>query len=285
MKRLAAIFSVLIMVFFIGLDVASAQGFMVEKTSPKNGADGIPTENMGVKVFFNQEVYSDENAEANKKLCKIVDSDGKEIKTTTYFNEKDKKVVLVLVDSSEELKETTKYKLIVDKAFTSSEGGQLEKDIEVEFETINSKTNTMISMGMMAIMIVGMIYASSRAMKKEKEQDKKQAAKQEKFNPYKVAKETGKSLEEVLAEEKKRKDKEAAKAAKRKDDEDEDYFDYDEDEDFEEVKTYKVSSVSSAAAKGSKYVSKKRAEDKKRAEIEAKIKASKQGKGKGKKKK
>ena len=111
-------------------------------------------------------------------------------------------------------------------------------------------------------------------MKKDKEADEKK--KTEKVNPYKVAKKTGKSVEDVVAAEKKKKEKEVSKLGA----EDED--------DYEEVpeirsRLFKVSHPKNAGDFGSKYVEKVRARNAKNAMIQAKIKAAKKGKGKRKK--
>lgn len=288
MKRIVSIFSIMLIIFFVSLEGVSADGLKILETSPKNGADGVPNENLGVKIFFSEEVYSKDNEKENKKLCKIVDSKGKEIKTTTYFNPKDKKIALVLVSETDKngniktMKGSANYKLIVDGKFKSAKGNVLGESVTVKFKTLNPSTNTLMSMGMMVAMIVVMIFVSSRSMKKDKENEKKNSGKKEKFNPYKIAKETGKSVEEVVEAENRRKEKEALKAKKKqKDDYEEDFYEAEEEE---EIKVYKVAGVRSAAEAGSKYVNNKRAYYKKKADIEAKIRASKKGKAKGKKK-
>ena len=234
MRRIGAILFSLIMLIMVAAPIANAADFGVTSTSPKDKETGVPLENMGVKVFFNEEVYSKDNEKENAKKCKIIDSDGKEIEKS-----KDKKGKAITI------KPLSNYKLVIEKGFKSAGGTELSKDHSVTFETVNPSTTMKISMGMMALMVVGMVFASSRAMKKDKEADEKK--KTEKVNPYKVAKKTGKSVEDVVAAEKKKKEKEVSKLGA----EDED--------DYEEVpeirsRLFKVSHPKNAGDFGSKYV-------------------------------
>lgn len=287
MKKILTSLCAIFVVAIVSAGTAFGAGFDVEKTSPKNNEDGVPLENLGVKVYFTEEVYNADNEKSNKNACKIVDSDGKEISSTVFFNPKDKKIALVLVDAYDsdgkavKIEGKSEYKLVIGKNFKSASNVELGKDYEVKFTTVNPSTSMMISMGMMGVMVVAMIFASSRAMKKEKEEAAKHPGKTDRVNPYKKAKETGKSVEEIVAKDKEQKAKAAAEAAAM-------ITEYDDDEDNDEseensIKTFKVKGFKSAADSGSKYVDKKRAEYKKKALIEEKIKANKKGKGKKKK--
>ena len=64
--------------------------------------------------------------------------------------------------------------------------------------------------------IVGMIFFSSRSAKKAMEKEKEEKGKSETVNPYKEAKRTGKSVEEIVEKDKKRKAKQAEAEEKRK---------------------------------------------------------------------
>lgn len=285
MKKIGAIFCMVMITVMMFASSATAAGFDIAETSPKNDATGVPLENMGVKVYFNEAVYSKENQEENAKACKLVDSKGKEIESRVIFNPKDKDVVLVLAKKETSkgkkitIEPTTDYKLVIDKDFTSADGDKLGETKEIKFETLNPSTSTKISMVMMLVMVGGMVFASSRAMKKQENENKPQK-KEEKFNPYKVAKETGKSVEEVIAAEKKRREKEEAKAARKAK-----HHTQDDDEEVEEYMEpghFKVKGVRTVAEGGSSYITGRKAEAEKKAAIEAKIKADK-AKGKNKK--
>lgn len=290
MKKIGAILC-MIMIMFMMAPSASAAGFDISKTSPKEGAKDVPLENMGVKVIFNQEVYNKDNESANKKACKLVDNKGNEVESVVIFNKEAKDVVLVLAKMEDSkgktiaIKPTTDYKLVIDGEFKAANGDTLGETKEVKFKTLNPSTSMKISMAMMFVMVIGMIFASSKAMKKQEEHNNNQHKKEEKFNPYKVAKETGKSVETVIAEEKKRREKEAAKEARKARHHHEE-IEEEEIEEYMEPGHYKVKNVRSVHRDGAVYISKKKAEAIRKAEIEAKIKADKnKKKGKGKKKK
>lgn len=213
MKRISAIICLTVIMVMSLAPVALAGSFGVDKISPTDGEKGIPLENLGVKIFFNEEVYNKDNQKINEKACKLVDNKGKEVPTIVIFNPSDKKVALVLADTSEKklvIKPTTKYTLTVDDTFVSAKGETLGEEIKTSFETLNPSDSMKISMGMMGVMVVGMVFASVKATKKKSEENAAPTH-EEKFNPYKVAKETGKSLEAVIAEEKKRQEKLAKK--------------------------------------------------------------------------
>ncbi len=292
-KKIGAIIVACMIAFVLMTPHALAAGLEIEKTSPKNEETGVPLENLGVKVTFNQEVYNEANEKENAKACKLLDKDGKEVSTQVIFNEKNKDTVLILADTIDEDGKTvtadaeSDYTLVIDKSFVAADGTALGKDAEITFTTLNPATSMKISMAMMLVMVVGMVIASSRSMKKQKEKEEGvKVKKEEKFNPYKVAKETGKPLKEVIAEEQKRREKEAAKAARKAKRMQEDEFEDDEIEEYMEPGHYKVKAVRTVAQGGSEYKTGKKAEAEKKKAIEEKIKASKKSKGgKNKKKK
>ena len=69
---------------------------------------------------------------------------------------------------------------------------------------------------MMIVMIVGMIFFSMRSAKKAMEKENDQKQKKDTVNPYKEAKRTGKSVEEIVEKDKKKKAKQAEAMAKQK---------------------------------------------------------------------
>ena len=105
------------------------------------------------------------------------------------------------------------------------------------------------------------------------------------FNPYKEAKRTGKSVQEVIAQHEKEEARRAAKEARKHKDDDEDEYEW------IDVNTYRVSKRRPISEGGSTYITGRKAiAEAKKAEAEAK-KAAKAAakrnvkKGKGKKKK
>ena len=73
----------------------------------------------------------------------------------------------------------------------------------------------MVNMGMMIIMFGGIMVLSLRQSNEKEEEEPKDAPKEQAFNPYREAKRTGKSIEEVKAEQAKKEAKEAKKKARK----------------------------------------------------------------------
>ncbi|MEG0919289.1 MAG: hypothetical protein RR967_02980 [Anaerovoracaceae bacterium] len=261
MKRISAIICLTVIMVISLAPVALAGSFGVDKISPTEGEKGIPLENLGVKVFFNEEVYNKDNEKNNAKACKLVDNKGKEVPTVVIFNPSDKKVALILADTSKKnlvIKPTTKYTLTIDQSFVSANDEPIGKEIKTSFETLNPSDSMKISMGMMGVMVVGMVFASVKQTKK-KAAENAAPTHEEKFNPYKVAKETGKSLETVIAEEKKRQ----AKIAKKKQQAEENKVEISTD-------NFRVKGPRPISAAGSTYITGRKAE----AEAKAAAKAA-----------
>lgn len=198
---------------------ADDTAFVLKSSYPKDGQKNTSIENLGVKLYFNHSVSS-KAAQANKKNVKIVDKDGKKIPIKVLSANDDSGLVLVLGDSTNKkfkVKNNSEYKLVIGKNFVDDNGNTLGKDTVVNFKTFNQTLNTTINMIMMVIMFGGIMVVTIRQQHNKDDDDKveKEKAGESTFNPYKEAKKTGKSLEEVIAEEKKRVAK-AEKRAKRK---------------------------------------------------------------------
>lgn len=224
MKRISAIICLAVFVLTMTVGMASAAtGLTVEEVSPKSGAENMAMENMGFKVYFNEDVYSKENKKANVARCRILDNKGKEVPSIVLFSPKEKNLVMILADTNNKktkIKGKTKYTVQIDQDFVSVKGNTLAQTYESSFTTLNPSTSMKISMAMMAVMVVVMVIATKRGLtdenKRREEQQKREKKENAKVNPYKVAKETGKSVEEVVAQEEKRKAKLAAKRERQK---------------------------------------------------------------------
>lgn len=216
MKRIGAIISLVVLLVLLSTSFAFAATFAVTETSPSDGQTGMAIDNMGVKVEFNQPVYSKKYNKSNTALCKLTDAKGKAIPLRVVFNPKEPSVILVLADTTKKVTITgnTKYTMTIAPEFSAADGSQLGKQEKVEFTTLNPSTSMTASMVMMGAMVVGMVFFTTRTAKKEAEKSKDK--KDEPVNPYKVAKETGKSVAEIVAQEQKKKEKRAEKEAKHK---------------------------------------------------------------------
>lgn len=256
MKRIGAILTLAALLAALSASVCFADSGKLEfnESYPKDGSTGASIENMGVKLYFDGDMSEEKAGKANgDDIFGLYDDEGKKLPTRVIYNSKEKGVVLVLLDTTSKEKvqgkSNTEYTLKISGELVDDNGKQLGEDMEISFRTLNQSTNMMISFGMMILMFGGMIIATSRAAKKQVEEEKK---KQDKVNPYKEAKKTGKSVEEIVEKDQKKKAKEAERAAKRA-------AERAAEEEEEESDNYKVKTRRPASAAGSKYVAAKRA--------------------------
>ncbi|MGI6737120.1 MAG: Ig-like domain-containing protein [Anaerovoracaceae bacterium] len=220
MKRISAILMLSLILVMLGSTAAfGASELSVVETSPKDGATNQSIDNMGVKVTFNKAVYSKKYMKANQKKCHLVDNKGKNVPHRVAFNSDEKDIMLVVADTSADakkkarIKSKTRYTLVIDEGFTAADGSTLNDRASTTFETQNRKTSMRISMGMMGVMVVGMIFMTQREQKRQQKEEKEQSG--EPINPYKEAKRTGKTVEEIVAREEKKKARAAKDAAKK----------------------------------------------------------------------
>lgn len=217
MKRVGAIACLIIFMMTMTMGFAmAASEFEVKDVYPKDKATDMSMDNMGFKVFFNEDVY--ENQKANKKLCYITDNKGKKVPSLVVCNPKEKNVMMVLADTNNKktkIKGKTKYTVTIEKGFKSDKNNVLSENFKSTFTTLNPSTSMWISMGMMGVMIIAMVFFSTREAKKKKEKETYEK-KEKKVDPYKEAKRTGKSVEEIVAAEEKKKAKRQAKRERQK---------------------------------------------------------------------
>ena len=199
-----------------------AEGLRIESSYPKDGQKNTTTENMSVKLTFSQELGSEKYLKQNEKAFSIKGPDGKELPIKVFFNPNNKKEVLVAVDVVEmqqkkdagKIQDNTKYTLSINKDLTDNNGGKLDKNQTISFVTLNQGWNTKIYMfAMTGIMILTFVLAS-RQSKKHAREEMELDERDEKFNPYKEAKRTGKPLSQIIADHEKEMAKKNAKRAK-----------------------------------------------------------------------
>jgi hypothetical protein len=277
MKKLGAILTLAALMVLLSANVVFAGSLTIDETYPRDGSKGASIENLGVKIYFSNDMSEEVVGEANKNCFGLYDQEGNELPIKVLYNDNEHGVVLVLLDTASDdtvkAQSNTEYTLKISGDVIDDQGNSLGKDTSISFKTLNQSTNTWISMGMMVVMFGGMIIVSSRAARKNAEEEKKK--RDEKVNPYKEAKKTGKSVEEIVEKDQKRKEKLALKEARQA--EEEDYY-YEE----EDINRYKVKKRHSASQGGSKYVAKKKAMA---AEAKAKAEKYKNNSKKNKKKK
>ena len=211
MKKIGALIGIVIAVTMMSTVLSFAgTSFEVDRTYPVDGAKNTIKDNMCVKVYFNKDVGNASSKRANAKAFKITDSSGKEYPSRIFYDKDDSKYALILIDTTKVntvvkgkyvIKDDTVYTCTISSEFVDNDGNRLGKDVKIAFKTINQGRNTMIYMIMMALMFGGMMLFSFRQSRKshDDEKDEKEPA----FNPYKEARRTGKSVEEVMAKHRK----------------------------------------------------------------------------------
>ena len=195
-------------------DTASEKaGFTIKSSTPEDGAKGVSVENLSVKIYFSKEMLpeSKDVRKANAKEFKLTDKNGDAIPIKVYYSHKEEGLMMIVsdvIDSDVTIAGNTKYKLTIGDGLQSTDGTRLGTKETIEFKTLDQSKSTTVYTIMMVVMIVGMIFFTSRSAKK--------AAKKETVNPYKEAKRTGKSVEEIVEKDQKKKAKQAEALAKQK---------------------------------------------------------------------
>ena len=192
-------------------------GLKIVSSYPENGQTNTSMENLGVKIHFNNDVNAKSFQDNNKTAVSLVDEKGEQVPIKVLFSNKDSKLMLAVADlndSDYRVLNNAEYTLTISSNFTDNTGNTLGQDEKITFKTYNQKANNWVNMGMMAVMFGGLFLVSARSATK-KEEEKEAAGPAETFNPYKEAKRTGKSLEEVKAEQAKKQAKLDKKKSKK----------------------------------------------------------------------
>lgn len=217
-KRVSALIVLsLILVMIMAVPVMASSSLKVQDTSPKDGATGQSVDNMGVKVHFNKDVYSKKNRKSNAAKCQLYDNKGKKIRTKVAFSSDEKKVMLVVADTTgkhkAKIKSKTKYTLKIKDGFKAADGSSMDA-YSMSFTTLNQRSSMYVSFAMMGVMIVGMVFFTSREAKRQAKKEREAREGYVPVNPYKEAKRTGKSVEEIVAREEEKKKRIAEQRAK-----------------------------------------------------------------------
>lgn len=221
-KRACIAFLTMVIMILSAIFVSADEGSLkLLSTYPKNGQKNTSVENVGVKLKFNNSVSSDSVRENNIRALKIVNKEtGEKLPIKIIFSKNKKGLVLVLGDNSDgklKVSNNSEYKLIIDESFSDDDGNILGKKKELNFTTFNQKLNNTINMAMMFVMFGGIAFFTIRQQKKAGQEDKEEEkTKKESINPYKEAKRTGKTVEEIVANEKEKEKKKEKKKKKGK---------------------------------------------------------------------
>lgn len=215
MKRVAFTATLTAIMIMMSAAFSFAAGSLELVSSyPEDGQSNTSMENLGVKLTFSNPINSEKAKKTDKSKFTIKDEDGETVPTQVLFSDKNDGLVLVLADVDEGFtaKNNAEYTLTIDAGLVDNEGNVMEQAKTVSFRTYNQRVNNMVNMGMMVVMFGGIMVLTMRQNNKKEEEDAPADVREAAFNPYKEAKRTGKSVEEVRAAQAKKE----AKAAKKK---------------------------------------------------------------------
>ncbi len=207
MKRILILISMLL-VLLMATTQAAFGTLILEKSFPKDGGDNYQAMNFAVKLYFNQDISLDKNKDA----IHFYDVDNNKVDFTLAYSAKETGLALVAVNG--DLQQNAKYRVVVDETFESVNGELLKAPITIHFATRDTSKDMTVNMVLMGGMMAVVLVLSTRSLKKKEESDKKGKKTDSKVNPYKVAKEKGKSVEEVVAKDLKAKERAKAQKAK-----------------------------------------------------------------------
>ncbi|MBQ3290952.1 MAG: Ig-like domain-containing protein [Mogibacterium sp.] len=192
-------------------------GLELVSSYPEDGQTKTSMENLGVKLTFSKPINSEEAKKIDESKFKIVDEDGEQVPIKVLFSDKNDGLVLVVAydDNGFIAKNNEEYKLTIAADLVDNDGNVLGQEKTITFRTYNQRINNMVNMGMMFVMFGGIMILSIRQNNNKKEEEQEKNEPKEAFNPYKEAKRTGKSVEEVMAEQAKKEEKLAKKRARK----------------------------------------------------------------------
>ncbi|HHW94915.1 MAG TPA: Ig-like domain-containing protein [Mogibacterium sp.] len=216
-KSLIAVLAAMIVMISATLSYA-ANDFTLVSSYPEDGQKDTSIENLGVKLNFNKALNSKEAKKSNAGKIIMKDDDGKNVPIKVLYSNSEEGLVLAIADidvKEFKPKNNAEYSLIISADFTDNEGNTLGKETVISFKTYNQKVNNIVNMGMMIVLFGGITVLSIRQNKKKDEDILDTDSKESSFNPYREAKRTGRSVEEVIAEQEKKEAKLAKKKSKK----------------------------------------------------------------------
>jgi hypothetical protein len=215
MRKSGGILFAIILMFFMSTAPCFAEGLSLVNNYPEEGSKASPPFNLGIKLFFDNDVAARELREQNENCFKLSDDEGKTVPLKVLYTDADPKYILVIAEPEDEkagLGSDKEYRFEIAQELQALDGSTLDAPELIKFRTRNTSIDMTLNMVLMGVMIVGMLVFSTLSMRR---QMKKSAASDEKqrVNPYKVAKETGKNVTDIIAQEEKKKQKVAKKNA------------------------------------------------------------------------
>ena len=201
-------------------------GFEIVSTSPEDGDNSVAVDNFSIKMYFSKEMIpsSEEVRKSNAAQFTLTDEDGKKVPLKVYYSAKERKrgLMMVAADYSDnnkknvQIKGASEYTLTIGDKLLATDGSRYNQTTTIKVKTLNQQRSMVVYMILMVLMMAGMVFFTVRSTKKAAEKEKEEKKKVAAVNPYKEAKKTGKSVEEIVAKDSKKKRKrEEAEARQR----------------------------------------------------------------------
>lgn len=220
MKRIASIVIVSMLLMMIsGMSVVFAEDGALKLTdsNPEDGYEKVYSQNVLIKLNFNEAIAGDETREANAGVFAVETKKGKALDFDILYNSKDSNNVNLLIKDN--LKDSTAYVVRIDGSMQSDSGDTLGTEQTIRFRTAKPASGAAYFL-LMAAMIVVMVFMSVRDARKQAEEEKERSRDPGiERNPYKVAKEKGISVDEASRLIRKELEKAEKKAARHRDSE------------------------------------------------------------------
>ena len=234
MKRIGAIACALMLVIIMMAPACMADktsatknidNLRIVSSSPEDGKEGAAVDNLSFTIKFDRDVEpaSDAIKKSNAKQVSIVSEENVSIPYKVYYSHDEEGLIMIAADvvgasKDKQIKGGMKYVLTIGRDFQATDGSSLGSAQTITIKTLNQQRSMAVYMLLMVAMMGGMVFFTVRSTKKknEKEEEKKH---KDAVNPYKAAKKSGKSVEEIVAKDSKRKAKQAEAEARLKEEE------------------------------------------------------------------
>ena len=201
MKRTGIVLTLILTLCMLFAPLSYAGGLSVVKVTPSDGEKGKQPQNMAVKVTFSENITDEDSISRNQDKFSIVDENGKAYNLEVVCNaaKYPNEIWVVLL---EDLEQDMEYTFTAKADISTASGSTLGSDFVSTFRTRNVNTDNYISMGLMAAMMVLMVFASIRSARRQEaksamELSQKLEQEAKNLSPYKLAKEKGISIEEA----------------------------------------------------------------------------------------
>jgi hypothetical protein len=215
MKKTCGVFFAVLLALVLSTTPCFAAGLHLVENHPAEGSRSSPPINLGIKLFFDGDVSSTEALRKQNESCfKLSDDEGKSVPLKVLYTEADPNYILVIAEPKDEkngLGSDREYRFEISPELMATDDSTLEEPKVITFRTRNTSMDTTLSMVLMGVMFAVMMVFSAISMRRQAKKAAVSSEDRQKVNPYKVAKETGKSVTEIVAKEEKKRQKAARK--------------------------------------------------------------------------